>query len=286
MSSILKALRKLEEEKAALGEGRVDLARDILKRSAPQRRAAAPLVLKVVFFSVLTLAVVAGLRMLLMTTEPTDTVAAVPSVPPRTPASAAASVTARQPTFVPAAGQAVASAGSEPQPSALETAPALPPAEPEVKIVAIDAAVVASAAAPVATIAKPAAAVGSQSQVEPVARVATPEPAVQPADRATAVSVAADFVPPVSAEIPDAAPPAAASLPDPTLPADLPQLLISAIAFRPVPGERLAVVNDLPVMEGTRIAGVEIVEILEQGVRFAWQGTEFVLPLAEPPPQN
>jgi general secretion pathway protein B len=33
MSSILKALRKVEDEKAALGDGNVDLAHDILKRS-------------------------------------------------------------------------------------------------------------------------------------------------------------------------------------------------------------------------------------------------------------
>ncbi len=39
MSSILKALRRLEEEKAALGEGGIDISRDILKRSANKQQA-------------------------------------------------------------------------------------------------------------------------------------------------------------------------------------------------------------------------------------------------------
>ena len=79
MSSILKALRKLEEEKAALGEGGADLSRDILKRSAPQRSRGNLLILKFALGIVLSLALLALLWILLGSTEHIETVA-IPAV--------------------------------------------------------------------------------------------------------------------------------------------------------------------------------------------------------------
>jgi general secretion pathway protein B len=73
-----------------------------------------------------------------------------------------------------------------------------------------------------------------------------------------------------------AAPPA--STPSPArieTPAAAPHLVLSGIAFYAERDARLAVVNDLPVMEGTVIEGAVVEEILADRVRFSREGRAF-----------
>lgn len=281
MSSILKALRKLEEEKAALGEGGVDLSRDILKRSAPQRSSGNPLLLKVVLVTVLTIALIALLWVLLGSTEQTETVAVSAAVVradnnPVTPPAPVPQAVQPEPAV-----ERKALSELVPIPAKVKTEEPVKPAEvsveePQVVVVKIEPEVIPSPEAKtVETVKKPVVvtpAAPKPEVVEAVEPVAEPAPAVVPEQT------------PLVETLPTVAVPQPVA-PEQTLPEGLPELWVSAIAFKPQPGERLAVVNDLPVMEGTSVDGVQIVEILETGVRFSWQGMEFVLPLTDEPPQ-
>jgi len=61
-----------------------------------------------------------------------------------------------------------------------------------------------------------------------------------------------------------------------------PTLVVTGIAFQQDQSGRLAVVNDLPVMEGTVIEGARIEEILEDRVRFEFNGRSFEVELGNP----
>ncbi|WP_303721812.1 general secretion pathway protein GspB [Malonomonas rubra] len=56
---------------------------------------------------------------------------------------------------------------------------------------------------------------------------------------------------------------------------EIPPLRVDEIVYHQDPGARLAVINDLPVMEGTEIDGAHIDEILPDGVRCSFQGLKF-----------
>jgi general secretion pathway protein B len=60
-----------------------------------------------------------------------------------------------------------------------------------------------------------------------------------------------------------------------------PHLAVSGIVFQSDRQARLAVVNDLPVMEGTIIEGARIEEILADRVRFTWEGSTVEVGLGE-----
>jgi general secretion pathway protein B len=57
---------------------------------------------------------------------------------------------------------------------------------------------------------------------------------------------------------------------------------LTGIAFQDGRESRLAVVNELPVMEGTMIAGARVVEISRDRVRFDVSGRSFEVLLDEP----
>jgi general secretion pathway protein B len=84
------------------------------------------------------------------------------------------------------------------------------------------------------------------------------------------------------AKTPVLAPPAKPAAPAvvPQQPAR-PNLVLSGIVFQPDRQARLAVVNDLPVMEGTVIEGARVEEILADRVRFAWEGSTLEVGLVE-----
>jgi len=200
MSSILKALRKLEEEKAALGEGGVDIARDILKRSAhkQERNIFWPLV------SVSLLLLLAG-------------------------------------------GTAYFWLGY-PQPAAnlhkIKIAPAKSLIE---KSSTQDGSVVASAVVRP----KEAQALAAPGSV-PLAQIPQQE-------RTTPPSVHVE--------------------PQAIHPNGSPFLKLTGIAYRDKSTERIAIINDLPVMQGTSIEGAQIVEILPDRVVLSSKGVEFTLKL-------
>ena len=201
MSSILKALRKLEDEKSDMGEGSVDLARDILKRSYAEHRSSS------VWMSV---ALVAALLFVV--------------------------------------GWWLFSSPGEFKQPKLRTEQALQPAVPL-------ASTVAQVVAP---------------QLQPV--VIMPSRPVQ----VTAKAVAKRPTPPVKPS------PAAAKEPAVTVNEVavapliiIPELMIEEIVFVAEPSARLAVINDLPVMQGTDIDGARVIEIQADRVRFEFQGVRF-----------
>jgi len=63
------------------------------------------------------------------------------------------------------------------------------------------------------------------------------------------------------------------------VPRDLPRL--SGIIYQPEPQDRLAIINDLPVMEGTLVANFEIKSIQPDRVVLVRAGSEFVLYLEQ-----
>lgn len=213
MSSILKALKRLERDKARRHDDNVDLARDILRgdgrRFGPPRWLL-PLLAFLVVLLVLTLAVLLWPRWEVSVskdpaTEPMATVATIPAVEP---AIVEEIIDRRQ--LAPAGVRSVRNS-----------------APPQVAVPAV--------AAP-----------------------AIPKP--QP------VAVSA----PVSAS--PQADPAAAT------PATDTELAVSAIVFNDDPSARLAVVNELPVMEGTMIGAVRVEEIRSDRVIFSRAGVRFAIP--------
>jgi hypothetical protein len=58
-------------------------------------------------------------------------------------------------------------------------------------------------------------------------------------------------------------------------PIDIPDLRIDEIVYHQRPDSRLAVINDLPVMQGTDIDGAHVEEILSDRVRFSFKGVRF-----------
>ncbi|WP_020676226.1 general secretion pathway protein GspB [Geopsychrobacter electrodiphilus] len=197
MSSILKALRKLEEEKAALGEGGVDIARDILKRSgtSPSRSLFWPILSAVLFFLLLGGGLFVGIMGYRVETTA------------KLPTEKRIVITNMTPTPEPKR--------EIPSTKSVESVPSTPDLSP---------------------IAPP-----------PVERVAAqPKPALK-----------------------------AHAQPEATRSNGIPFLKVTAIAYRANPTERIAIINDLPVMQGTSIEGAEIISILPDKVILSWQGKQF-----------
>lgn len=208
MSSILKALRKLEDDKSALGEGSVDIAHDILKRRYENSATSGNLLL----VGLAGLAVAAAFAVLFWVYWPMkQPQLGIVEPPPPEP------VVAQRP---PAKGPA-ADKGPVPEVNEPELSPIL--SQPEAKL--------------------------GESQQPKLSL-----PLIgQPNMAGTAVAK-----------------------PPPVPPVVLPDLLVSEIIDNRHPDARLAIVNDLPVMEATEIAGAQVVEILADRVRFSYKGIEFI----------
>lgn len=221
MSSILKALKRLEEDKAERLDAPVDIARDILRQT---RKTSHPAPRQLLVLVVGGLVVVAGGLFLLdqwHSTRASEPLAqAEPAVSPPPP-----------PVIAP-----------------VEERPIVPPAVPgEPEIVEV------------------------QMSPPPVAR---PK---EPPIRAAAPAAKATATPKTPVPVPSAQPVPVAVVE----PAAWPPLAVSGIAFQTEREARLAVVNDLPVMEGTLIEGAQVEEILADRVRFAWKGRTFEVLLGE-----
>lgn len=218
MSSILKALKRLEEDKAERLDVPVDIARDILRQPRKTRHSAPRQLLVLAVGGVV---VAAGALFLLYewfsikASEPMTKAEYVVMQPESPPPPAIAPVEAK---------------------------PIIPPAvlsEPEIVEVQMAPPPVARPKEPVVRAAAPAA----RATVAPKKPV--PQASTKPVPAATVEQAA------------------------------LPRLVVSGIAFQPEREARLAVVNDLPVMEGTLIEGAQVEEILADRVRFSWKGGNF-----------
>lgn len=201
MSSILKALKKLEAEKARGQGGQVDLARDILRPSEVRR--ANPLRLPLLILGLILFGGLVGMALMSRVGENAPRIR-----PPQDPES-----TVQTLPNPPLAGSA--------HPTGLRAGV---PREP--------------AAAPAATT---------------VPAVASPLPAVEP--RASA--------------------PASNRAGSPGNSASRPGLVVSGIVYQEDPDSRIAVINDLPTMSGTRIEGVLVEEIRPDSVIFNDAGERF-----------
>lgn len=211
MSSILKALRRLEEEKAERLDTPVDIARDILRR--PQKKRPIPAGWLLTFACMGVFGTAAGLVLFSGLGEEENT-----GIIPKAGASAPARV--ETPTSMPVAARSVP--------------PTVVVAEPEVVEVRM-----------------------------------SPPPA-----SAGAGSEASAAVAPVRISS-DRKPPPPTSPKDGNAQALSAGLAVSDIAFQAEREARLAIVNDLPVMEGTVIEGARVEEILADRVRFSRAGEMF-----------
>lgn len=224
MSSILKALKKLEEEKAQRRETPVDIACDILRSPRPHRRSFPTGAVPVVVGGI---AVAALAGWLLLTWISFGRPRAASSVEPAPSAQARP----QHPPLMNAAAAETRAAADEPE-------------VVEVRI------------------AEPQAPRVSDTGGRPLR-----EPAV------TTAKAAAKLPPPMSPP-PEPSPESAPRF-------VRPDLTVSGIAFQLDHQARLAVVNDLPVMEGTEIDGATVEEILPDQVRFSFSGRVFEVNLVK-----
>lgn len=256
MSSILKALRKIDEEKRRAGRVAPDLSSD--QGFIPRKSRQWLLLLGGILLGAVTVGVL--FRVTLPVAVPSaGSLAAPQAADPaaverqaRTaaeegqPAQGAAAVAANSTTAIPStAGQGVAvSEETTPVPVVV-----LPP-EP----VAIGNA--------------------SRAQSAPTRAVTTTKSAGQ-GDPASVVS--APLAPaPLMPVLPPAALPATADLPAGV------DLLVSEIFYQDDGGDSMAVVNDLPVMVGSHVDAALVTEILADRVRFKIADSSYTVLLSEP----
>ena len=252
MSSILKALKKLEEEKAAKQGQRVDITKDIF--GAAQQPATGirwPLIAAGAAGAV-ALGVVAYLFIAKPGTRPTP-----PPVPAETRLSAA----------VPSPAPAVEPLTAVPQPPQ-ETRPVAPkPAPPRV----------VPPAAPKAVAAKPKAPGPCDDQTGKGYRD-TKGPCALPRFRPSPPTTrsSAPRLTPAAGKTggsrrhgPVSAPAAAAT----------PKITVSGIAYNKDAADRLAVINGVPVGEGKSVSGVKVEEIMPDKVRFSSGQKSFEVPV-------
>ncbi|SHI45085.1 general secretion pathway protein B [Malonomonas rubra DSM 5091] len=192
MSSILKALRKVEDDKASLGEGSVDLAHDILKGNYEQPKPAFAM-LPIVLVSVFLLFAAVLLFGVLSRLQPVaDPVVVIPNVP-------------RQDEVV-----------SPPLEPSMEQ-----PRQAEITQQPVDKQVSGSSSVE-----------GSKSgEIEKNNQL-----------RASII---------------------------------IPELLVEEIVYHTDSSSRLAVISQLPVMEGTSIEGALVEKIYPDRVQFSYQGVRF-----------
>lgn len=235
MSSILKALKKLEAEKAARLSGQVEISRAILTEKAPRpgHRSRLP-----VIFCVLVMAVaVLGGSMALWRSRgstPSGTLQANAPLVPTQPAPVKASPSS-QPAAVPSAQVPAAPAAvvNRTPSAAVPVPPPLPKPREQLPRQASPAPVRETVPTPFA---------------RPLpAPVATPQP---PADTTARP----------------------APVPASPQPHAVPALRVSGIAWQKDSTSRLAIVNGQPVGLGAAVDGATIEEIFPDRVRFAYKG--------------
>lgn len=323
MSTILKALKKVEENKSEEKEGSVNIARDILRADSKEKRAENWLLPTAIASFVLTAGMVG--YFLFGAFEPARNAQAV--APPAVivnESSAATSVVDRPEALfsgaAPEAGRAlsgeetsvavqISDAGSDAALAQKETAAALKDTAQvlkdtaealkdkvvfpkEVVVVAADGGTQAKAeavlavreppkaAAPPKQPAKPAAKTPAQptastapssSSAPPVATTSSAATLVVSAESSAAQAAGGQIYRPASASATQSASPAP-SVQIQRAYGDFPALIVSEIHYQWEVRDRLAVVNGLPVMEGTMIEGVKVDRILKDRVRFVHNG--------------
>lgn len=296
MSSILKALKKLENERQQPPVGQTPLSREVfegISRAEVTSRAHSPLPLIVLAL----LLAGAGLGVWLMRqpppaeqhlaeTRPPSVISADSKAPLPSFLAPIAVVKAVEAPVVPlsasvAASQSVAPPEEASVPIAEAPTPAVvePPAQNRFK---------ESVAKSVATTKAPAV-VPPKETVSPV--IISPVKSVA----ASVPVVEVNPTNPVITQVPPKSPGRALSTPVTiasrtpgwALPgaekAVAPELRVSEIHYKPVAQERLAVVNDLPVLEGVDIDGARVDRIFKDRIRFVFNGRYLEVKLTAEP---
>lgn len=274
MSSILKSLKKLEEEKSGQKQGSNNVSRDILKGDVPKRKSKSGPSWVVM---VLLVAFVAGAVMFLRSQGPTpvaETALPVESAPGQVAtlpggeqASQAQSATSGDPSSTVATTQDVVTASKETAEALKTTAAALQDTAAVLKdkvIVPKEAVVAAPVASKPKKVSKPA----PKPVADPVKEVVGSQPEKK-IDLAGAFPAPPPKIKPVP--MPADSRTAVWSLSN-QKGATKPVLKVSEIHWRKDVRERLAVVNDLPVMEGVVIDGAKVDRIFKDRIRFVVNG--------------
>ncbi|MHB1398376.1 MAG: hypothetical protein ACYDAI_11910 [Trichloromonadaceae bacterium] len=265
MSSILKSLKKLEEEKSGHKQGSSNVSRDILKGDVPKRKSKSGPSWVVM---ILLVAFVAGAVMFLRSPAPLQVAETSPSDPSQTPLLPAGGEAGNQETAAAVTtAQDVVSASKETAEALKTTAAALQDTAEVLKdkvIVPKAAAVATPATSKPIRVSKPA----PKPVAAPVKEVVVSGP-----EKKTDLAGAFPAPPPKIKPVP--------------LPAEArtsvwslanqkgstkPVLKVSEIHWRNDVRERLAVVNELPVMEGVVIDGAKVDRIFKDRIRFVVNG--------------
>lgn len=271
MSSILKSLKKLEEEKTSQKQGSNNVSRDILKGDVPKRKAKSGPSWQII---VLLLVLIGGAVLFLRTPTPVPVAETPPggSTQPMVAALPSGETTAEpqpgvasEPPAAEATAREVVEASKETAEALKTTAAALQDTATVLKdkvMVPQDVVAVAPPASPPKKVRKPAAAPAPAKE-----KVASaPEKKI---DLANAFPAPAPKIKPVP--MPPDARTAVWSLSN-KKGATKPVLKVSEIHWRNDVRERLAVVNDLPVMEGVVIDGAKVDRIFKDRIRFVVNG--------------
>jgi len=240
MSSILKALKKLEEEKVRLHGGAPDIARDILRSPHRRKRGAPGMTIIAVCLSVALVCVAGYVFWNEMAASVPTSMERAPAPPPRevTSPRTPAVDESRAMEKLPVRRQVIDPAIGEPLPKEEGSGQAAHQAEKK-----------ATVETPISAPSKAA------------LKIATP--ATPPNQKSS----------PAREEIPATSPPRE----------EAPKLVLSGIAFQVDRESRMAIINDLPVMEGMRIEGVLIEEIFKDRVRVSSDDRTFELTMEEGP---
>jgi len=267
MSSILKALRKLEEEKAATGEVKVDLARDILRRSPAPKASTGPAPV-VVSVAVLLVVLCCGILVWWF-------------LLPETPRTGVVTVSGG--ATGPVTGSPPLSSAQPPSPPVSPKAPSVPPEQPvQVALSAVETPVSGADLEGDQIDMNAHISTGFGTEGDNVLDVSTaPVSAVKQEVTTVDAPLALDGVTPVEPQ----ARLQAQVVPAPICmsPPGAPVLQVSAIAYALDPGSRLAVINDLPVMVGNSIEGVLVMGIEKSLVQFSWQDHSFCQAISDQP---
>jgi hypothetical protein len=289
MSSILKALKKIEKEKGSPQSGTSPIARDILSDIAPpQRRAGSRIRLPLILLVLLAGGIVGGV-LLMQDAETPPTVqhtfeiapVAAPEVPAEPPVVAVEQVEPLlvEPPAVPGV-DAVAEVSSQ----LVEAGPDQHEIAEEIVLTTREATEAlkdtATSLRDTAAALKNKVIVSSKSGVnlsvvdetKSVSAAANQSPMTsvglaRPSPSGTARPVSGSISMPVSgaSRTPGWYLSQAESLP-------MPALRVNEIYWRPVAKDRLAVVNDLPVLEGVDIEGARVDRIFKDRIRFVVNG--------------
>jgi hypothetical protein len=282
MSSILKALKKLEEEKAARQGQRVDITKDIFG-SAQQPAARSPWpVIAAGAAGVVVLGVVAylfmarpGSRQIPPVPVPAENrQTATAPAPSPSPLPVQPSQAPPLPTE-PASGMTPAAAA----PATVMVAPAAPPKAAAVKPMQREA----------GTVKAPTRSLATQKAVTQASAITGGAAKNKGTKAPAAIPSPAQAIPVISANHPViSAPPATQQQARPTAPptaptapasASLPTITVSGIAYNKDAADRLAVINGVPVGEGKTVSGAKVEEIMPDKVRFSLGQKTFEVPV-------